>query len=70
MGLPTEVPSTIAFQNDFKSGACLTIAWSSGRLQHFPIIYTDLTPEFNATQYVKSPNTTLNDSRQKLLNFK
>ncbi|CAH2092650.1 unnamed protein product [Euphydryas editha] len=40
-GVDNEVPSTFAFQQNFKDGACLTIAWSSGRIQHFPIIYTD-----------------------------
>ncbi|CAG4951370.1 unnamed protein product [Colias eurytheme] len=40
-GIDNEVPSTIAFQQNFKDGACLTIAWSSGRVQHFPIVYTD-----------------------------
>lgn len=40
-GIDTEVPSTMAFQNNFSEGACLTIAWSSGRVQHFPVIYTD-----------------------------
>uniref|UniRef100_A0A2H1WA80 SFRICE_032593 n=1 Tax=Spodoptera frugiperda TaxID=7108 RepID=A0A2H1WA80_SPOFR len=40
-GMDVEVPSTIAFQQNFTEGACLTIAWSSGRVQHFPIIYTD-----------------------------
>ncbi|XP_044268590.1 aladin-like [Tribolium madens] len=47
-GLAAEVPSTMVFQHNFKPGACLSIAWSSGRLQHFPIIYTDLTNNFNA----------------------
>ncbi|XP_053611187.1 aladin [Plodia interpunctella] len=40
-GLDNEVPSTMAFQLNFAEGACLTIAWSSGRVQHFPIVYTD-----------------------------
>ncbi|XP_032519048.2 aladin-like [Danaus plexippus] len=40
-GIDTEVPSTMAFQENFSEGACLTIAWSSGRIQYFPIIYTD-----------------------------
>ncbi|CAK1550395.1 unnamed protein product [Leptosia nina] len=40
-GVDSEVPSTIAFQRNFTEGACLTTAWSSGRVQHFPILYTD-----------------------------
>ncbi|CAH2092652.1 unnamed protein product [Euphydryas editha] len=40
-GVDNEVPSTFAFQQNFKDGACLTIAWSSGRIQYFPIINTD-----------------------------
>ncbi|KAI8439177.1 hypothetical protein MSG28_013024 [Choristoneura fumiferana] len=40
-GLEMEVPSTMAFQQNFADGACLTVAWSSGRVQHFPIVYSD-----------------------------
>ncbi|RZC34365.1 aladin [Asbolus verrucosus] len=47
VGLAAEVPSTIGFQQNFKAGACLSIGWSSGRLQHFPIIYTDLASDFS-----------------------
>ncbi|CAG4987433.1 unnamed protein product [Parnassius apollo] len=38
-GIDDEMPTTMAFQKNFTEGACLTIAWSSGRLQHFPIVY-------------------------------
>ncbi|GLV46013.1 aladin [Carabus blaptoides fortunei] len=41
-GQPGEVPCTMAFQKNFTEGSCLSIAWSSGRLQHFPLIYSDL----------------------------
>lgn len=41
-GTPDEYPCVIAFQRNFKRGACLAIGWSSGRLQYFPIIYSDL----------------------------
>lgn len=41
-GLPEEKPSTISFLQDFEAGACLSIGWSSGRIQYFPVIYTDL----------------------------
>lgn len=42
VGLPEEIPTAIAFQKNFENGACLSIAWSSGRLQHFPILLSDL----------------------------
>lgn len=45
VGLGTETPSVITFQQNYTEGACLTIGWSSGRIQHFPIIYTDFTPD-------------------------
>ncbi|KAL0821506.1 hypothetical protein ABMA28_004970 [Loxostege sticticalis] len=38
-GVDNELPLTMAFQQNFTDGACLTIAWSSGRIQHFPIVY-------------------------------
>ncbi|GBP67765.1 Aladin [Eumeta japonica] len=38
-GVDNEVPSTIAFQQNFSDGACLAIAWSTGRVQYFPIVY-------------------------------
>ncbi|XP_034243709.1 aladin-like [Thrips palmi] len=41
-GASGEQPTTIAFQNNFDVGACLTIAWSSGRIQYFPIVYQEL----------------------------
>lgn len=43
IGLVDERPSCISFQNSFQQGACLTIGWSSGRIQYYPIIYSDLT---------------------------
>lgn len=42
IGLPEEKPSIISFLQQFEAGACLTIGWSSGRIQYYPIIYTDL----------------------------
>ncbi|XP_050309665.1 aladin-like [Anthonomus grandis grandis] len=45
MGLAEEKPSSISFQQNFTEGACLTIGWSSGRIQYFPIIYTDAISE-------------------------
>ncbi|KAL1490423.1 hypothetical protein ABEB36_013122 [Hypothenemus hampei] len=47
MGLPEEKPSSISFQQNFEAGACLTIGWSTGRIQYYPIIYTDLTETIN-----------------------
>ncbi|CAG9858264.1 unnamed protein product [Phyllotreta striolata] len=40
--LVDEKPSTISFLLDFEAGACLSVGWSSGRIQYYPIIYTDL----------------------------
>ncbi|BES93212.1 WD domain, G-beta repeat [Nesidiocoris tenuis] len=37
-GAPNELPTSIAFEINFKQGANLTICWSSGRLQYFPIV--------------------------------
>ncbi|KAJ8917048.1 hypothetical protein NQ315_012967 [Exocentrus adspersus] len=42
MGLPKEKPSILSFLQHFEAGACLTVGWSSGRIQYYPIIYTDL----------------------------
>ncbi|XP_060516995.1 aladin-like [Cylas formicarius] len=47
MGLAEEKPSAIAFQQNFEAGACLTIGWSSGRIQYYPIIYSDLDSQSN-----------------------
>lgn len=44
-GMQGESPAVICFQENFKEGANLTIAWSSGRVQYFPILYTELTPD-------------------------
>ncbi|CAL8131694.1 unnamed protein product [Orchesella dallaii] len=38
-GHSDEYPLTIAFQKEFSEGANLTIAWSSGRIQYFPMIF-------------------------------
>lgn len=53
VGLPEEKPSAMSFQHTFDVGACLTIAWSSGRVQYYPIIYTDLA---NSTSENLQPN--------------
>ncbi|XP_054269684.1 aladin-like [Macrosteles quadrilineatus] len=41
-GVANESPAVISFQNNFNDGANLTIGWSSGRVQYFPIIYSEL----------------------------
>ncbi|KAK3923787.1 Aladin [Frankliniella fusca] len=41
-GASGEQPTAIAFQSNFDAGACLTIAWSTGRIQYFPMIYQEL----------------------------
>ncbi|CAG9767600.1 unnamed protein product [Ceutorhynchus assimilis] len=41
-GLAEEIPTAISFVQNFNAGACLTIGWSSGRIQYYPIIYSDL----------------------------
>ncbi|XP_076270083.1 aladin-like [Rhynchophorus ferrugineus] len=62
-GLEEERPSTVSFQQNFEAGACLSIGWSSGRIQYYPIIYTDLAtsvyenPPANVSLY-RSLNTT------------
>uniref|UniRef100_A0A0A9WTJ4 Aladin n=3 Tax=Lygus hesperus TaxID=30085 RepID=A0A0A9WTJ4_LYGHE len=40
-GLTDEVPTTVTFQFNFGDGANLTICWSSGRVQYFPIVSSD-----------------------------
>ncbi|CAH2011328.1 unnamed protein product [Acanthoscelides obtectus] len=60
MGLAEEKPSTISFIQDFDSGSCLTIGWSSGRLQYYPIIYSDLGESHN-----KSVNCSYNSFNAK-----
>uniref|UniRef100_A0A1B6C7V6 Aladin seven-bladed propeller domain-containing protein n=2 Tax=Clastoptera arizonana TaxID=38151 RepID=A0A1B6C7V6_9HEMI len=41
-GMPEESPAYICFQDSFEEGANLTIGWSNGRIQYFPIVYTEL----------------------------
>uniref|UniRef100_A0A1Y1ND83 Aladin seven-bladed propeller domain-containing protein n=2 Tax=Photinus pyralis TaxID=7054 RepID=A0A1Y1ND83_PHOPY len=42
-GVPDEKPVCISFQGNFEHGACLSIGWSSGRVQHFPIVRPEAT---------------------------
>lgn len=55
VGLVDERPSCMNFQSNFQEGACLAIGWSSGRVQYYPIIYSDLTGN-NCTNISKSAN--------------
>lgn len=48
-GLPDEKPVLIEFQKNFYCGSCLSIAWSSGRMQHYPIVYNDSVIDFNGS---------------------
>ena len=34
-----EAPTTLEFAKHFKGGALLSIVWSSGRFQHFPMFF-------------------------------
>ncbi|KAJ8956838.1 hypothetical protein NQ318_014252 [Aromia moschata] len=58
-GLPEEKSSTISFVQKFDAGACLTIGWSSGRIQYYPIVYTDLASNSDSNQ---TSNTSLYSS--------
>lgn len=40
-GFPGEVPNCINFYQKHSLWICLTIAWSSGRVQHFPIVESE-----------------------------
>ena len=42
-GLENEHASTFEFAKHFKGGALLSIIWSSGRLQHFPMFFMSST---------------------------
>mgnify|MGYP001240203538 CR=1 FL=1 len=42
-GRPGEFPSCFQFQpSEQEGGGVLTVAWSSGRIQHFPFLYSQL----------------------------
>ncbi|KAK5646188.1 hypothetical protein RI129_004652 [Pyrocoelia pectoralis] len=55
-GIADERPVCIAFQGNFQPGACLSIGWSSGRVQHFPIVQaeTNASSSFNRNVYNNS----------------
>lgn len=59
-GISGEIPNCISFQQNFEEGACLTIAWSSGHVQYFPLLHRDLKSERNIFQEaVRSPDRSL-----------
>nr|CAD7399334.1 unnamed protein product [Timema poppensis] len=49
-GSSGEIPNVISFQQNFEEGSMLTIAWSSGRIQHYPFIYS---PVDNVVEYTR-----------------
>ncbi|KAJ9587941.1 hypothetical protein L9F63_018616 [Diploptera punctata] len=48
-GMVGEIPNCISFQKNFNEGSMLSIAWSSGRIQHFPLICSDLKSDWQFT---------------------
>nr|CAD7572674.1 unnamed protein product [Timema californicum] len=51
-GSSGEIPNVISFQRNFEEGSMLTIAWSSGRIQHCPFIYS---PVDEVVEYKRRP---------------
>ncbi|KAL0274599.1 UNVERIFIED_CONTAM: hypothetical protein PYX00_002694 [Menopon gallinae] len=66
-GLLGEVPTSINFQKNFTEGAVLTIAWSTGRLQHFPFIYSDL--ELDQTSGFRPLSMSVNSPQSPRINL-
>ncbi|KAK7870531.1 hypothetical protein R5R35_002930 [Gryllus longicercus] len=58
-GRAGETPSNICFQPNFKEGALLTIAWSGGYVQYFPI----MTRDFASDVYPRALSESLASSR-------
>ncbi|XP_067006876.2 aladin isoform X3 [Anabrus simplex] len=67
-GLKEEVPNAINFQKNFFEGAVLTIAWSSGRVQHFPLLSSDYSPGRDLSQEISCTNSVLTSSMQSIAN--
>ncbi|XP_048579838.1 aladin isoform X2 [Nematostella vectensis] len=44
-GPPDTIPQLIAFQQNFKHGAVLTVCWSDGTISFVPLLYTPLTED-------------------------
>ncbi|XP_031834009.1 aladin [Nomia melanderi] len=56
-GFPGEVPNCMNFYQKYDSQSpaiCLTIAWNSGRIQHFPIVEKEPAPSLNTTSTLLS----------------
>ena len=66
-----EYPSCFEFANHFNEGSLLTIAWSSGRVQHFPMFYTQGADTSHHHQDSKHLSTShlLNNSLNALADF-
>ncbi|XP_017763140.1 PREDICTED: aladin-like [Eufriesea mexicana] len=62
-GFPGEVPNCMNFYQKCKAGqnniVCLTIAWSSGRIQHFPIVEKETVPTMNTSTSLLSHSFSL-----------
>ena len=61
-GFPGEVPNCMNFYQNCSSPSsvvCLTIAWSSGRIQHFPIVEKEDHPNMNVTSSLLSHTFTI-----------
>ena len=62
-GFSGEVPNCIDFyqkcQKELGNLVCLTIAWSSGRIQHFPIIEKETVPAMNTSTSLLSHSLSL-----------
>lgn len=65
-GFPGEVPNCMDFYKKCQKGSgniiCLTIVWSSGRIQHFPIIEKGIAPVANTSTSVLSHSLLRHDT--------
>ncbi|XP_068984306.1 aladin-like [Bombus flavifrons] len=65
-GFPGEVPNCMDFYQKCQKGSgniiCLTIVWSSGRIQHFPIIEKRIAPVTNTSTSVLSHSLLRHDT--------
>lgn len=62
-GFPGEVPNCINFYQKHSPWVCLTIAWNSGRVQHFPIVENEAKVDITTHSTVLSQSIrTTNDS--------
>lgn len=61
-GFPGEVPNCINFYQKHSPWVCLTIAWNSGRVQHFPIVENEAKVDVTTHSTVLSQSIKTNDS--------